>query len=80
MLKANVGTRKVLMGIWFSVLDLIAFLNGLPGTDFQVIMLALIAAFFSANAYENKVKPDAQVAEEPEPQPEAPKPFDPKKC
>jgi len=58
MLKASTGQRKVLMGIWFSVLDLIAFLNGLPGTDFQVIMLALIAAFFSANAYENKIKPE----------------------
>ncbi len=70
MLKASVGTRKVIMGVWFSVLDLIAFLNGLPGTDFQVIMLAVIAAFFSANAYENKVKPGAP---EEESQPESEK-------
>ena len=59
-MQVNVGTRKVAMGIWFSVLDLIAFLNGLPGSDYQVIMLALIAGFFGANAFENRGKAECQ--------------------
>lgn len=66
-MQISVGIRKVAMGIWFSVLDLIAFLNGLPGTDYQVIMLALIAGFFGANAYENRVKPSPSVVLAPAP-------------